>query len=636
MRLGTLAGMESKNWQAGAFPVNQEGRILDSTGTEAYTKNRFCNRRIGYIVSMNGEVRYGEDVALFIDWENFKISLASGNRTPNVSALKEEVSNHGRVVVAKAYADWVTRAPELKGASQFINDPPGLYATGIEPVYVPTRLPWSGDSPRTFRVKNSVDVKMTADCIECAHSYPNITTFVLVSGDSDFIHVINTLRTMGKRVIIIGVSWSTSRRLADSVDGLVLYDVDVDPITPVDVDPITPVEPAHVAIERAPARLTNPTRQQLPDVIRAIADIVRSERQAGRTPLLTSLKQRLMRRIPGFDEKKLGFSGFKKLMQRVAQEGEIKLVTVGLVDWILMSDEPDPEEVIVDESGAEETTAGLDRGNGVSDFVESAAVVVQSKTPVQGPAPFGLDNHRVVDTPAFEPEAEYAIEEESETPDLSSVVSEALAQLDFPQGVGDDMNGQRVSDLIIAAHTLEEQEGANRVAFNFLVTNICQALTQGMEAEHEEIVRRWGPVYSRTYVTKMVRSLDSGGLFHRGWHTFKDETTGRRKRQRTFNLDREHVLVQAAMEAHLGPPINGSESPQNQETAEFQADLETRMADIPVIENRGAAQADQALESQQRGSVLVMEQLDSEQNGPKQEDAASGIGGRVLKFFARS
>ena len=31
----------------------------------------------------------GGDVALFIDWENFKISLAAGNRTPNLSSLFE-------------------------------------------------------------------------------------------------------------------------------------------------------------------------------------------------------------------------------------------------------------------------------------------------------------------------------------------------------------------------------------------------------------------------------------------------------------------------------------------------------------------------------------------------------------------
>ena len=284
--------------------------------------------------------RGGGDVALFIDWENFKISLAAGNRTPNLSALKEEVSNLGRVVVAKAYADWVTRAPELRGASQFFNDPPSLYAAGIEPVFVPTRVPSTQQSTangmRTYRVKNSVDVKMTADCIECAHSYPNIGTFVLVSGDSDFLHVVNALRTMGKQVVIIGVSWSTSRRFADQVDSLLLYDKDVDPIAPQPA-----VLPQHVA--RTEAQNEVP---ELTAVISAIEDIIREERAVGGNPLLTSIKQRLMRRYPSFDEKKLGFSGFKKLMARTAEDGNIKLIHAGLVDWAIMGDEETPEGTI--------------------------------------------------------------------------------------------------------------------------------------------------------------------------------------------------------------------------------------------------------------------------------------------------
>ena len=87
----------------------------------------------------------------------------------------------------------------------------------------------------------------------------------------------------------------------------------------------------------------------MPEVIRAIEDVIRTERAAGHTLLLTSLKQRLVRRIAGFDERKLGFSGFKKLMLRVAEEGKIKIRSVDLVDWILMADEPDPEPVARDD-----------------------------------------------------------------------------------------------------------------------------------------------------------------------------------------------------------------------------------------------------------------------------------------------
>ena len=300
------------------------------------------------------------DVALFIDWENFKISLAAGNRNPNLSSLKEEISNQGRVVVAKAYADWVTRAPELRGASQFFNDPPSLYAAGIEPVFVPTRIPSTQASTangmRTYRVKNSVDVKMTADCIECAHSYPNIGTFVLVSGDSDFLHVVNALRTMGKRVVIIGVSWSTSRRLADQVDSLLLYDKDVDPIAPQPA-----VLPQH-ANRPSPNQGTQNEVPELSEVISAIEEIIRDERAAGGQPLLTAIKQRMMRRYPNFDEKKLGFSGFKKLMARAAEEGNIKLVHSGLVDWAILADEDVPEGTTEESPAGVASRSGRRRG----------------------------------------------------------------------------------------------------------------------------------------------------------------------------------------------------------------------------------------------------------------------------------
>ena len=607
---------------------------------------------------MTGPLTPGEDVALFIDWENFKISLATGRRHPNVSALKEEVSNLGRVVVAKAYADWVTRAPELRGASQFINDPPALYAAGIEPVYVPTRLSWVGANPesvRHTRVKNSVDVKMTADCIECAHSYPNIGTFVLVSGDSDFIHVMNTLRTMGKRVVIIGVSWATSRRLVDQSDGLILYDVDVDPVLP--SEPAT--EPAQVVTGRAPAVLAsanpgtaNPGRQgrpELADVIKEIEEIVRSERAAGGTPLLTSIKQRVMRRFPNFDEKQLGFSGFKKLMARAAQEGNIKLVTAGLVDWATMADEdvptdgqvpatvpeattqeptevpgnkprrrfpsfrfgprrseepkPDSAEPSPDEQDsqleivstdsvdnstnnsvavtAEETPAETQQDEHTSDSVGGDAKVepeaVASAPTFGRPAwsPLGrtsepqapawqpstepisestLEENTAENTPEDTPEAKPGTEaSESVLPmsaELESMLAESIAELNLPEGPGDGQDPKRVSDLIIMADTLEHREGISHVAFNFLVGEVCQALEEGLKAEYGEITERWSSVYSRGYVSKLFRELSSGSVFTRGWHSWRDETSGHSRRRRTFNLERNHPIVVQVLKDH--------------------------------------------------------------------------------------
>ena len=519
---------------------------------------------------MDNNSQIQDDVALFIDWENFKISLAGGHRHPNVSALKEEVSNYGRVVVAKAYADWVTRAPELRGASQFILDPPALYAAGIDPVYVPTRLPLTGapaDSYRTARVKNSVDVKMTADCIECAHSYPNIGTYVLVSGDSDFIHVINTLRTRGKRVIIIGVSWSTSRRLADQVDGLILYDMDV--------DPETPAEPAPVSNGRNAGRLNSPGRNQLPEVIRAIEDLVRSERQAGRMPLLTSLKQRLMRHIPGFDEKKLGFSGFKKMMLRVADEGNLKLVTVGLVDWVMLAEEPDPPEALGDnhQDGAEDKESPAEQAAAPDEVSPEPEVPSQpvskqgdGRSHSQDETAGGGEEQADVE-PVVAEAVEEAVERVADEEDLPEVQPqrpvlpdssrEALNGMELPEGPGDGLDHERVIDLVVMADTLEHREGISHVAFNFLVQEVQQALEAGLEAEHPEISDHWSAMHSRTYITRLLRALGNGGVFKRGQHTDKDAETGRTRRRSTFNLDRDNEIVGHVME-FLWPDSNDS------------------------------------------------------------------------------
>ena len=544
---------------------------------------------------MNRPMQFGEDLALFIDWENFKISLAVGHRNPNVSALKEEVSNHGRVVIARAYADWVTRSPELRGASQFNLDPPALYAAGIEPVYVPTRLALGGgSSTRTTRVKNSVDVKMTADCIEIAHSYPNIGTYVLVSGDSDFIHVISALRSMGKRVIVIGVSWATSRRFADSVDDLIFYDQDIDTVVPDEPvqtnqthTPTVPVPPAEV---RSPVRQGTPpaaARQDLAAIIAAIEDIVRTERQAGGTPLLTSIKQRLMRRYPEFDEKKVGFSGFKKLMSRVAQEGNIRLITAGLVDWAIMADEETPTD-------ANDTPPDNDDDDVVVEAQEEGPTEVRRsrfsfgrrKAPeVSEPVVLEVDDESAEDKPSEEvaetpimaddttaevaeqalpeaaPEQEdgnvadsaVAVPEPAPANGLASILAETLPQLNLPPSQPDGLDGRRVADIIIMADTLEHQDSVSHVAFNFLVGEVCQALGEGLKADQLEITQRWGQAFSRIYVTKLVRSLGNADLFTKGWHTATDEESGRSRRLRTFYLNRTHPLVEKVLQDRWEP-----------------------------------------------------------------------------------
>ena len=204
---------------------------------------------------MNGRStdQYLPDAALFIDWDNLKAGLKSLGRQPNISSLLDSINHRGRVVVARAYADWQQRTHAF--------DPPNLYAAGIEPVYVPVRM--MGGKV----VKNSADVKLAVDCIDLLNTATHLKTFVLVSGDSDLMHLVNFLRARGKRVIVVAVSHTLSPMLSENVDDLLLYDVDVDPIRAAEPES----QNGQVERKAEPVKEIKETQEQ---AFRALTDLV--------------------------------------------------------------------------------------------------------------------------------------------------------------------------------------------------------------------------------------------------------------------------------------------------------------------------------------------------------------------------
>ncbi len=247
------------------------------------------------------------DVALYIDWENIKYSLLNKeNRLPNAMAIKEAAAKYGRVVAAKAYANWQE--------GQHLRDPNDLYSAGIEPIYVPTTILGFSDSPDGApRRKNSVDVKLAVDCVDASLSNPNISTFVLVTGDGDFVHLINTLRMRGKKVVVVGTSWSTSWQLTSSADHFLAYDVSVDPASP---GPLS----------------RNGSAPSLEDALKALVDVVKYVREKGRPNVFAQIKLLLTSRLGNFDEEAYGFAKFKDFVREAERRGLVKTTTVGLID----------------------------------------------------------------------------------------------------------------------------------------------------------------------------------------------------------------------------------------------------------------------------------------------------------------
>lgn len=123
-----------------------------------------------------------DDVAIFWDYENVRV-VAKGINVPLAESLIEYSESVGHPCVKKVYSNWV----EIKQAiSQ------ALYSLGFDPIQV------------SMGKTNSVDVKIAVDCIDTALSNPSIKHFIIITGDKDFIPVVNWLKAHRKNVIIIG------------------------------------------------------------------------------------------------------------------------------------------------------------------------------------------------------------------------------------------------------------------------------------------------------------------------------------------------------------------------------------------------------------------------------------------------
>jgi uncharacterized LabA/DUF88 family protein len=142
--------------------------------------------------------------ALFIDYENVLKSLRGQNINTTHKQLAEifkaEANTYGEVVYARAYAPW-----DIFPEAMSVFD-----RHDIKPEYVEGGRKDNADLVMSLEIGESLRIPgRDAD------------TFILVTGDGDFVHVIRLLQQQQKRVVVWGVEGSISTRLAARVAELV-------------------------------------------------------------------------------------------------------------------------------------------------------------------------------------------------------------------------------------------------------------------------------------------------------------------------------------------------------------------------------------------------------------------------------
>src|SRR5471030_1621967 len=144
-------------------------------------------------------------LAVFIDFENLALGFQGRRDRFDIVRVLERLVEKGKIVVKKAYADW----------SRFGTYTQALHEAAIELIEIPKRMQTG---------KNSADIRLVVDAIDMAYAKEHITTFVIVSGDSDFSPLVSKLKENGKHVIGLGMQDSTSNLLRDNCDEFIYYE----------------------------------------------------------------------------------------------------------------------------------------------------------------------------------------------------------------------------------------------------------------------------------------------------------------------------------------------------------------------------------------------------------------------------
>jgi uncharacterized protein (TIGR00288 family) len=247
------------------------------------------------------------NIAVFVDYDNIEIGVKSTLRRDfDVSLPLDSLKERGDIVAKFAYANWGRQ----EGATRQMAE---------NAVQMVQRLP----SPRGD--KNGADINLALDALEMAFTHSHVNAFAIVSGDSDFVPLVNKLKEYGKTVFVVGGKAFTSTILQQNCHEFISYESLLS-----DLSEKPEPQPQPSRGERPPRQQHAPQGQQGPrghrprpdplDLGQAMPLVERAlqvlERRAVQ-PQLGLLKSTMLQLDSAFTEKAYGANSFSDFVEKL-------------------------------------------------------------------------------------------------------------------------------------------------------------------------------------------------------------------------------------------------------------------------------------------------------------------------------
>ncbi len=251
------------------------------------------------------------NIAVFVDYDNIEIGVKSTLRREfDVSLPLGALKERGDIVAKFAYANWGRQ----EGATRQMAE---------NAVQMVQRIP----SPRGD--KNGADINLALDALEMAFTHAHVNAFAVVSGDSDFIPLVNKLKEYGKTVFVVGGKAFTSTILQQNCHEFVSYESlleDGASIVPTAAAPVAGMQQERRdrgergerpdrkdRKDRGPRPAPLDLTQVLPLVERALQVLERRAVQ----PQLGLLKSTMLQLDPAFSERAYGANSFSDFVEKL-------------------------------------------------------------------------------------------------------------------------------------------------------------------------------------------------------------------------------------------------------------------------------------------------------------------------------
>ena len=227
----------------------------------------------------------------------------------DLGAIIDYASSFGTVALTRAYADWSVPA-NAAYRTQVIDravDLVQLFAT-------------SG-------TKNGADIRLSIDAVNDLVDHAELTHVVIVGGDSDYIALAQRCRWMGRFVVGIGVTGSTSRALVAACDEFSDYGdlPGVRTVVPAKKVVAKKVSAKKTTVKSATAKAAPPEPPKAPTAAekaddKAAALLLRAirvgmEKSDDGWLHSSSVKSQMQRMDSTFKEKSLGHSSFRAFIE---------------------------------------------------------------------------------------------------------------------------------------------------------------------------------------------------------------------------------------------------------------------------------------------------------------------------------